>query len=112
MDVLSLAVIASSLMLLVALLTYLSYMVVRKGSRTGNLSEPYLCGESVNDFKDSMSVGSTNLYWGSTSSNLKKFYSILRDEIHTGVLNDWFFYMGMWFVLAVILSFIVVSLGG
>lgn len=112
MDVLSLTIIASSLMLLITLLTYISYMAVRKGGRAENLSEPYLCGESVNDFKDSISVGSTNLYWGSTSSNLKKFYSILRDEIHTGVLNDWFFYMGMWFVLAILASFIVVSVGG
>lgn len=112
MDVPSLTIIASSLMMFVALLTYLSYMAVRRGSRSENLSEPYLCGESVNDFKDNISVGSTNLYWGSTSSNLKKFYSILRDEIHTGVLNDWFLYMSMWFALAILVSFIVVSVGG
>ncbi len=110
MDVLELTLIASSLMLLVALLTYLSYAAVKKGGSSQNLSEPYLCGESVDDFKNSISVGSTNLYWGATSAILSRFYKVLRDEIHTGVLNDWFFYMCIWLVLGVLLSFITISM--
>lgn len=108
MNVLEITLVVSLLMLLVALLTYLSYIAVRKSS-SQNISEPYLCGESVDDFKNSISVGSSNLYWGATSATLSKFYKVLRDEIHTGVLNDWFFYMGIWLTLGIVLGFIIVS---
>lgn len=112
-DVLTVALITSSLMLVVALITYLLYLSVKKvGSSSGSSSEPYLCGEGVEDFRSSISVGSTNLFWGSTSVNLRGFYSVVRNRIHTGVLNDWFFYMGIWLVLGVSLNFIVIVLGG
>ncbi|MEM1983088.1 MAG: hypothetical protein QW267_04760 [Sulfolobales archaeon] len=112
MEVLTLTLITSSLMLVATLITYLLYVSVRKGSTANQSSEPYLCGEGVDDFRSSISVGSTNLFWGSTSANLKKFYTVLRDNVHTGVLNDWLFFMGIWLTWGFIISFIVVALGG
>ncbi len=112
MDVLHLTIFASLFMFVVAALTYSLYIIVRRGSGSENPTEPYLCGESVSDFRDSISVGSTNLYWGGTSAALRGVYQVLRDLIHTGVLNDWFFYMAIWFASGVLLSFVVVSMGG
>lgn len=112
MDALYITLIASALMFVVAFPTYLLYVLVRRSSASGSSSDPYLCGEGVEDFKNSISVGSSNFFWGSTSANLKKFYSVLRDSIHSGVLNDWLFYMGIWLSLGVLLSFIVISAGG
>ncbi len=112
MDVLTLTVFTTTLMLLVGLIVLVSYLVVRKEGSSKSGSEPYLCGESMDDFKAYISVGSSNLYWGSVSAILKKFYEVLRDRVHTGILNDWLVLMSLWFFTAVIISFIVVFVGG
>jgi len=112
MYVLILTILTTALMLLVGLIILASYLVVRRKGSSKSGSEPYLCGESMDDFKTFISVGSSNLYWGSVSAILKKFYEVLRDKIHTGVLNDWLVLMCLWFFIATITSLIVVFVGG
>ncbi|MCC6022270.1 MAG: hypothetical protein LM560_04005 [Desulfurococcaceae archaeon] len=112
MDVLTLTVLTTGLMLLVGLIILISYLIVRRESSSKSGLEAYLCGESMDDFKNHISLGSSNLYWGSVSAVLKKFYDVLRDKIHTGILNDWLVFMSLWFFIAVIISFIVVFVGG
>ncbi len=112
MDVITASILASISMLITALIIYLIYLSVRSsgGSETG--LEPYLCGESANDFKDGISVGGDNLFWGSTLATLRRLYEVLRDEVHTGVLNDWLTYMGIWFSIATIALFIATTASG
>jgi hypothetical protein len=112
MDVLTLTIFTTTLMLLVGLIILTSYLMIRREGSSKSGLDPYLCGESIDDFKAYISVGSNNLYWGSVSATLKKFYEVLRDKLHTGVLNDWLVLMGLWFSTAIIISFIVVSIGG
>lgn len=112
MNVLTIAVLASTSMLITALIIYLIYLSVRSSGGSEAGSEPYLCGESVNDFRDSISVGSENLFWGSTSATLRKLYEVLRDRVHTGILNDWLTYMGIWFSIATMALFIVTIASG
>ena len=109
MELLLASVIVSSLMVLLALIMLLTYLIVRKRiSQDG--SGPYLCGEDSKDFSSTLSVGSLNFYWGSIASVLRKFYEVIRDKVHTGVLNDWLSFMSIWLSIAVVVLLITVFL--
>lgn len=105
MGLLEISVLASSLMVLLTLIMLLTYLAVRRRVSQSGL-EPYLCGEDSKDFSNTLSVGSINLYWGSVASVLRRFYEVIRDGVHTGMLNDWLSFMSVWLALATVVLLI------
>lgn len=112
MELLIASLTISAAMLLAALATILMYLRSRRSGGSSVGQEPYLCGEGFDDFRSNFSVGSINLFWGSTSATLKKFYYVLVERVHTGILNDWLVFIGLWFALAVVALFITTVVTG
>jgi phosphotransferase system glucose/maltose/N-acetylglucosamine-specific IIC component len=78
-----------------ALVSLLVVLVIKNRIR---VTTAYLCGESEEDFKNSLSPGSSVLFWG-VPYIFRKYYYVVRDKIHTGVLDDWFSLMTPFLVI-------------
>ncbi len=112
MDVLLVMVELTVIMLIVSTLLYSTYAYIRRYRRTIITKykiQPYGCGEELS--RDQVSVGSRNLYWSITYNVFRKLYQLLRDKIHTGILDDWFVLMVL-FLFLITITFIALSLIG
>ncbi len=82
------------IMTIIGLILYSTYLYVvsRRGLRpSGEKLKVYACGEDYPAEK--ASVSHFNLYWGAVRRVFRSSYLYIRDKMHTGILNDWYFYM-------------------
>jgi len=78
-----------------------------KSSSEGN--EMYIGGESE-DILSLKIPSSEALYWGLVRRVLGNTYRILRDIVHSGILNEWYVYMALSFVVLLILAVTYVAM--
>ncbi len=78
------------------------------GHRRGGYSEDmYLGGESSSSLRIRI-PSVTAMYWGLISRAFKRTFSALRDKVHSGILNEWFYYMSIWFFLLTVIAIITI----
>lgn len=103
--------VASSAMLLVALIVLLIYSR-SPGSKprpeVGDKNETYLGGEEHP--YDQESIGSANLFWSIVNQSLKNVYKKIVGRFHTYSIDGWLFYMSMWLAFLIILLVILVGI--
>jgi len=112
MDLLLVIVLTSLAMVTTTLVAYALYLYSLSATKT--IAKPtkektliYACGEDIDE--KTASVSDVNLYVTIWNEIFKPLYDMLRKRVHTGVLNDWFFWM---FLLLIIAYTIIVLLGG
>ena len=112
MDILFVVVLTSVAMGITALIAYALYLYSLSATKT--ISKPtkektwiYACGEDIDE--KTATVSDVNLYVTIWNEVFKPLYDMLRKKVHTGILNDWFFWM---FLLLTIAYTIIVLLGG
>jgi len=112
MDVLLVIVLTSLSMVLTALVAYGLYLYSLSATKT--ITKPtdekksiYACGEVIDE--KAATVSDVNLYVTIWNELFKPLYDSLRKKVHTGILNDWFFWM---FLLLIIAYTVIVLLGG
>lgn len=94
-------------MVLLAVVMYIIVLSIRRARVTQLGNEMYIGGESEDIL--SLKVPSIlALYWGIVKKSWRKAFDILRDVIHTGVLNEWYSYMSIWLGLLLLLSIIAI----
>jgi len=89
-------------LVLTALFATVIHVTVRSRIRT---TSAYLCGEDEDEFRRSLSPSGTSMYWGATEV-LRRYLRILRDEIHTGFLDDWFSLMVPFMALLIVAAIV------
>lgn len=72
-------------------------------------SEMYIGGEGE-DILSLKIPSSEALYWGLVRRVLGNTYRILRDIVHSGILNEWYVYMTLSFVVLLILAVTYVAM--
>lgn len=109
LDIIGLSLALTGIMLLATLIINTTVVVVRGRKISLEGDEMYIGGESevVLEHKIPSVLA---LYWGIVKRSWRKAFEILRDSIHTGVLNDWLGYMSMWFGLILFMALIVVAI--
>lgn len=88
------ALMLSGVLALTATLMYLIYITFSRRASTSSMEygEAYIGGESRTIIK-SLDISVRNLFWGIVWGTGRKLYSVLRDSVHNGVMNDWSVYM-------------------
>jgi len=67
----------------------------------------YACGEDITE-KEAL-LADRHLYITIWNEVFKPLYDSLRGKVHTGILNDWFF----WMFMALIIAYaVIIMLGG
>jgi len=112
MSMLLVIVLTSLAMVITALIAYALYLYSLSATKT--IAKPtkektmiYACGENIDE--KTATVSDVNLYVTIWNEIFKPLYNMLRKKMHTGILNDWFFWM---FLLLIIAYTIIVLLGG
>jgi len=99
-------------MFIITLLAYGLYLYsikVTKSFAKESKEKPliYACGEHITE-KEAL-LADRHLFTTIWNEVFKPLYDSLRGKIHTGILNDWFF----WMFLALIIAYaIIIMLGG
>lgn len=112
MNLLMVVLETSIAMIIGTLLAYELYLysIKKTGSFKSKVEEKtliYACGENITE-KEAV-VSDRNLYVTIWREVFKPLYVPLREKIHTGILNDWFF----WMFLALVIGYaILIVLGG
>lgn len=103
-------VITSVMIFIVLIIVFLARLA--RGRRTSHEGdEIYIGGESEEILRHKI-PSVLALYWGIVKKAWRKACEILSNTIHTGVLNDWYEYMGIWLglILFMALTIIIVYL--
>ncbi|MDW8044502.1 MAG: hypothetical protein RMJ31_01840 [Nitrososphaerota archaeon] len=92
-------------MLLPAIIVLILYLTFRKSVQSSSEEKRsiFIGGEKLEPEGGFLPPG--GFYWALWNKTFSSTYRILREKIHTGVLNDWLFYMIIWFVILLILLF-------
>ncbi len=107
LDLFQATLILTTGMVIVVLIGIAIFSRLVKSSSEG--SEMYIGGED----EDVLSLKIPNseaLYWGLVRRVLGNTYRILRDIVHSGILNDWYIYMTLSFVVLLILALTYVAM--
>lgn len=89
-------------MLISALIIFTLYLAFRKPGKLGPEERSlYACGERLEPSKGILF--SEGFYWALWKRVFRGAYFTLRERIHTGVLNDWFYYTVLWLMIMVVL---------
>ena len=69
-------------------------------------TEMYIGGESE-DVLSVKSYLSSGWYWAYVSRTMRKVVEVLRDKVHTGILNDWYIYVAFYLTILLVISLIL-----
>ncbi len=106
-DPFTVTLIVTGTMLLLTIIIYTMVLSIRRAKTSQLGEEMYIGGESEDIL--SLKVPSVlALYWGIVRRSWRKAFDILRDVVHSGILNEWYGYMTMWLSLLLLLSLIVI----
>ncbi|MDK6028513.1 hypothetical protein QPL79_03970 [Ignisphaera sp. 4213-co] len=107
LDPITLTLVLSGVMTLAIVIIYVIAAVLRRGRISVEGDEMYIGGESEEVLRNKV-PSVLALYWGILSRAWRRSVKYLRDSIHTGVLNDWYGYMGMWLSLLLIVAIVAI----
>jgi hypothetical protein len=68
---------------------------------------PFACGELLRPSETG--VPDASMYWAVWKKLFRSFYNTVRDKVHTGILNDWLFWMFIFMVVLVIIFVVVIK---
>ncbi len=98
------------LVLVILIMTMISYLIYRMGNPTYNRTElkgqPFISGNAPPKDASGVHVGGDNLFWGFTNALRVYFDPLVKG--HTGIVNDYIY----WFIvtMAVVLMYIYITL--
>uniref|UniRef100_A0A7C5TLY9 Sodium:proton antiporter n=1 Tax=Ignisphaera aggregans TaxID=334771 RepID=A0A7C5TLY9_9CREN len=108
-DPFTVTILLTSAMALLASIVYILILSIRRARVTQIGEEMYIGGESEDIL--SLKVPSVlALYWGIIKRSWKDAFNILRDVIHSGILNEWYGYMSIWLSFLLLLSIIAIAI--
>jgi uncharacterized membrane protein len=101
---------AAFVMLVVLVILFIAYGLSLRVVKTVTKSSeekrrPFACGELLQPSETG--VPDASMYWAIWKKLFRSFYNTLRDKIHTGILNDWLFWMFIFMVVLVIIFVVV-----
>lgn len=109
LDIVSLSLILTGAMFFTVLIISIITVIIRGKRISLEGDEMYIGGEGeeVLMYRVPSVIA---LYWGIVKKAWKKAFEMLRDAVHTGILNDWYGYMGIWLGLILLLALIFIAI--
>lgn len=108
-DIVCLSLILTLSMLAIALVMFIVSLSFRSRKVSTEGSEMYIGGEGEEVLMHKV-PSILALYWGIIRRAWRKAFDVLREAVHTGILNDWLGYMSIWLCLALLIALISVVL--
>ncbi len=106
MNLLMLILYVATSMVLASAIMYVVYRVVSRSQRpTPEKTKVYACGEDYTP--ERASASDINLYTAVWRLSFRNLYKYVREKGHTGVLSDWFFWMYLFMILALVVLYLV-----
>lgn len=102
-DIVCLSLTLTLSMLTTALIVFTVSLSFRSRKVSTEGGEMYIGGESEEVLIHKI-PSILALYWGIIRRAWKKAFDVLREAVHTGVLNDWLGYMSIWLCLALLIA--------
>lgn len=109
LDPFTATLIMTGTMLLVAAIINIIILFVRR-ARVSQLGEEMYIGGEGEDILSLKIPSMLALYWGIIKRSWRKAFDILRDTVHSGILNEWYGYMSIWLSFLLLFSIIAIAI--
>ncbi|MEM1526033.1 MAG: sodium:proton antiporter [Ignisphaera sp.] len=106
-DIINLSLILTGSMLIITLIVFILAFSFRSRRVSTEGVEMYIGGESEEILRYKL-PSVLALYWGIVKRAWRKAFDVLREAVHTGILNDWLGYMSIWLGLVLLVAIISV----
>ncbi len=107
LDLFQLTLILTTGMVMIVVIGIAIFSRLVKSSSEGN--EMYIGGEGE-DILSLKVPSSEALYWGLVRRVLGNTYRIIRDVLHSGILNEWYVYMSLSFIVLLALALAYIAM--
>jgi len=103
---------AAFVVLVVLVILFIAYGLSLRATKavtksSGEKRRPFACGELLRPSETG--VPDASIYWAVWKKLFRSFYNTVRDKVHTGILNDWLFWMFIFMVVLVIIFVVVIK---